>query len=144
MSTYTWKITDPSLVEQMKNAKNERGWTSPTFSASGFRWYCIVYPNGIRKSATGYVGLYLYLSFVPPKVKSISIGFELRLLETDTYFNANRSFDKDNTAFGWTVKRVAIKHIQHLSTLTFTTKVDVHGAIDHEDNDITNWYISTD
>eukprot|EP01083_Nonionella_stella_P268579 908026_1 len=144
MSTYTWKITDPSLVKQMKNAKNTSNWISPTFSAGGFRWYLEVNPNGTRESSLGYVKVYLYLACLPPKVKSIQIGYELCLIETDTVHNGSKTFDKDNMNWGWFAKKLQTKKIQNLTTLTFSTKVDIYGVFDHEDNDITNLYVGTD
>eukprot|EP01083_Nonionella_stella_P176760 619336_1 len=142
MTTYTWKITDPSLVQQMKNAKNESKWSSPTFAAGGFKWYLDVYPNGLDKSVKGYVDLFLYLAFVPPKVKSIPARYELRLIETDTFYKNRKSFDKSEMNSGWT-RKLLHNQIQNLSTLTFSAKVDVLGVIDHEDNVITSWSVNT-
>eukprot|EP01083_Nonionella_stella_P147601 466041_1 len=143
MTTYTWKITDPSLVQQMKNSKNESKWSSPTFAAGGFKWYLDVYPNGLDKSVKGYVDLFLYLAFVPPKVKSIPARYELRLIETDTFYKNRKSFDKSEMNSGWT-RKLLHNQIQNLSTLTFSAKVDVLGVIDHEDNDITSLYVCMD
>eukprot|EP01083_Nonionella_stella_P128901 390703_1 len=114
MSTYTWKVTDPSLVQQMKNAKNKAKWKSPTFSAGGFRVYLNVYPSGSIKSLVGYVNVYLNLACLPPKVKSIQIGYELRLIEADTVDTANTTFDKDNMNWGWKAKQLQTKKIQNL------------------------------
>eukprot|EP01083_Nonionella_stella_P000639 1794_1 len=141
MTTYTWEIRDPSLVQQMKNAKNNSKWSSPTFTAGGFKWYLNVYPNG-NKSAKGYVDNFLYLAFLPPKVKSIRARWELRLIETDTVDNVPNSFDKSNLSWGWK-RKLLHNQIQNLSTLTFSAKVDVHGVIDHEDNVITSWSVNT-
>eukprot|EP01083_Nonionella_stella_P176759 619334_1 len=146
MTTYTWKITDPSLVQQMKNAKNESKWTSPTFSAGGFKWYLDVYPNGIDKSWKGYVDHFLFLAFLPPKVKSIRVRYELRLMETDSvdkHSGHSKSFDKSNMNWGWS-RKLLHNQIQNLRTLTFSAKVDVLGVIDHEDNDITSLYVCMD
>eukprot|EP01083_Nonionella_stella_P080488 221231_1 len=140
MSTYTWKITDPSLVQQMKNAKNKSRWKSPIFSAGGFKWYLDVYPNGSRESSLGYVNVYLYLACLPPKVKSIQMAREFHLIETDTVNNGNESFHKDFMNCGWLAKQLQTKKIQNLTTLTFSAKVDIYGVFDHEDNDITNLY----
>eukprot|EP01083_Nonionella_stella_P080487 221228_1 len=144
MSTYTWKNKDPSLVEQMKNAKNKLNWKSPTFSAGGFRWHLDVYPNGDRESAQGYVDVYLNLACLPPKVKSIQIGYELRLVEAYTFLNTNKTFDKDNMNWSWKAKQLQTNTIQNLTTLTFSAKVEIYGVFDHEDNDITNLYLGTD
>eukprot|EP01083_Nonionella_stella_P179101 634752_1 len=144
MSTYTWKITDPSLVQQMKNAKNKSSWKSPTFSAGGFRWNLHVYPNGNKESLVGYVHPNLFLACLPPKVKSIHIGYQLCLIETDSIYNANKAFDKDNTNSGWLPKQLQTNKIQNLSTFTFSAKIDINGVFDHDDNDITNLYVGTD
>eukprot|EP01083_Nonionella_stella_P167054 560460_1 len=142
MSTYTWKITDPSLVRSMKNAKNGAKWKSPVFSIGGFRWYLAVWPNGSRAVDNGYVRLFLYLAFLPPKVKSITVRRELRLIETDTRYNGDRTYEKGHMNGGKT-KILKTENIQNLITLTFSVKIDVYGVIDHEDNDVTNQYINT-
>eukprot|EP01083_Nonionella_stella_P179099 634743_1 len=144
MSTYTWKNKDPSLVEQMKNAKNKLNWKSPTFSAGGFRWHLDVYPNGDRESAQGYVDVYLNLACLPPKVKSIQIGYELCLIETGTVFKGNKTFEKEHINAGGFSKQLQTNTIQNLTTLTFSAKVEIYGVFDHEDNDITNLYVGTD
>eukprot|EP01083_Nonionella_stella_P128899 390701_1 len=131
MSTYTWKITDPSLVRQMKNAKNLSSWKSPPFSAGGFRWYLVVYPNGCVEKWQGYVDLCLKIACLPPKVKSIQVGSELCLIDTDTIHNFNKTFDKDKMNWGWYAKQLQTNTIQNLTTLTFSAKVDLYGAFDH-------------
>eukprot|EP01083_Nonionella_stella_P128898 390699_1 len=115
MSTYTWKITDPSLVRQMKNAKNLSSWKSPPFSAGGFRWYLVVYPNGCVEKWQGYVDLCLKIACLPPKVKSIQVGYELRVIETGTLNTQNKAFDKDNMILGWSPKQLQTNNIQNLS-----------------------------
>eukprot|EP01083_Nonionella_stella_P308142 1085950_1 len=144
MSTYTWKITDTSLVQQMKNAKNKAKWNSSAFSAGGFRWYLEVNPNGTRESSLGYVKVYLYLACLPPKVKSIQIGYELCLIETGTVFKGNKTFEKEHINAGGFSKQLQTNTIQNLTTLTFSAKINIYGVFDHEDNDITNLYVGTD
>eukprot|EP01083_Nonionella_stella_P027017 74297_1 len=138
MSTYTWKITDPSLVRQIKNAKNKAQWTSPTFAGGGFRWYLDFRPNGQTNKLMGCAMVFLCLASLPPKVKSIQIRTEYHLLETNTVHNTSNTFDKDGMSWGWTSTHLQTKEIQNLTTLTLSVKIDVGGVYDHEDNDITN------
>eukprot|EP01083_Nonionella_stella_P016795 46881_1 len=141
MSTYTWKI-EPSLVRSMKNASNGAVWTSPVFSSCGFRWYLEVQPN--HSDAKGHVQIFLYLVFLPPKVKSILIRREIRLTETGTSYTSNKAYDKDNMNWGsWPFRTLKIAQIQNVTTLTFSAKIDIGGVIDIEDNDITNQYMNT-
>eukprot|EP01083_Nonionella_stella_P100143 282090_1 len=100
MSTYTWKITDPSLVRQIKNAKNMAQWTSPTFAGGGFRWYLDFRPNGYDNKSMGYAVIFLRLASLPPKVKSVEVRKELHLIETNTVHNTSNTFDKDNMSWG--------------------------------------------
>eukprot|EP01083_Nonionella_stella_P147006 463116_1 len=150
MSTYTWKITDPSLVRQIKNAKNNARWSSPMFSSCGFRWYLDFTPNSSRNTNKShdfkrikYAIIFLCLASLPPKVKSIQIRKELRLIETNSVANSSNTFEKDNTSWGWSVTQLKTKEIQDLTTLTLSAKIDICGVYDHEDNDITNQYINT-
>eukprot|EP01083_Nonionella_stella_P281697 958619_1 len=143
MSTYTWKITDPSLVRQIKNAKNKAQWSSPMFSGGGFRWFLDFSPNGYDNTNIGYAYTFLRLASLPPKVKSIQIAKELRLIETNTMHNESTAYEKGRKSIGWRSTELQTKEIQNLTTLTFSVKIDVGGVYDHEDNDITNQYINT-
>eukprot|EP01083_Nonionella_stella_P151616 484673_1 len=148
MSTYTWKITDPSVVRSMKNAKNGAKWTSPMFSIDGFRWRLEVYPNGHRNrskknNSIGSAKLFLGLTFLPPKVKSVQIGKELRLIETDTKRISDSTYSKDDMCWGWKTKTLETEKLLNLTTLTFSVTIEVCGVIDNEDNDISNQYINT-
>eukprot|EP01083_Nonionella_stella_P058334 152814_1 len=109
MSTYTWKIADPSLVRQIKNAKNKAQWSSPMFSGGGFRWFLDFSPNGYDNTNIGYAYTFLRLASLPPKVKSIQIGKELRLIETDAGNSASNIFDKDNMNQGWQATQLQTK-----------------------------------
>eukprot|EP01083_Nonionella_stella_P183380 662534_1 len=144
MSTYTWKITDPSLVRQMKNAKMKAHWSSPMFSGGGFRWYLDFYPNGDRNERIGYAIIFMRLTFLPPKVKSIQIAKELRLIETNTVSTASvDTYEKVHMTWGWKPTQLQTKEIQNLTTFTFSAKINVCGVYDHEDNDLSNQYINT-
>eukprot|EP01083_Nonionella_stella_P288469 981604_1 len=143
MSTYTWEITDPSLVQRMKNAKNMAQWTSPIFSRGGFRWYLDFRPNGHTNKFMGCAMIFVQLASLPPKVKSIEIAKELRLFETDTTSNMSHTYDKGTMSLGWQATQLQTKEIQNLNTLTLSVKIEVFGVYDHEDNDITNQYINT-
>eukprot|EP01083_Nonionella_stella_P027014 74290_1 len=140
MSTYTWEITDPSLVQQMKNAKNKAQWTSPMFSGGGFRWYLKFRPNGNTNKLMGWVIISLCLASLPPKVKSIQIRKEFRLIETDAGHSANSTYAKGTMSLGWQATQLQTKEIQNLTTFTFSAKINVCGVYDHENNDITNQY----
>eukprot|EP01083_Nonionella_stella_P270394 915604_1 len=140
MSTFTWKI-DSSLMLSMKNAMTTSEWKSPAFSIGGFRWHLNVYPNGKNSNSNGYVSLYLNLAFLPPKVQSLSIRQELCLIETDAMRSLEHTYHKGSMMWG-NSKTLETESLQHLTTLTFTAKIDVDGVLDHEDNDITNQYIS--
>eukprot|EP01083_Nonionella_stella_P288471 981610_1 len=143
MSTYTWKITDPSLVRQIKNAKNNAKWSSPTFAGGGFRWYLDFRPNGHTNKYMGYAIIFLCLASLPPKVKSIQIRKEFRLIETDAGHSANSTYAKGTMSLGWQATQLQTKEIQNLTAFTFSVKIDICGVYDHEDNDITNQYINT-
>eukprot|EP01083_Nonionella_stella_P272331 923403_1 len=106
MSTYTWKMTDPSLIRSMKHAKNGSQCKSPIFSIGGFRWYLDVFPNGHKKDNNGYVELFLQLAFLPPKVKALQIQQKLRLVETDTIKSDTDTYEKGDMNMGWGLTRL--------------------------------------
>eukprot|EP01083_Nonionella_stella_P149399 474449_1 len=142
-SSKRWKTTDPSLVRQFKTAKQNSNWCSPMFSFGGLRWFLRLHPNGYSTKSKGYAMLALHLAFLPPKVKSIKIAKDLRMIETDTVCISTTTFDEDKMNWGWNLKQLQTKAIQNLTTFTFSVKIEVCGVVDHEDNDITNQYINT-
>eukprot|EP01083_Nonionella_stella_P145379 455362_1 len=101
MSTYTWKLTDPSLVRHIKNAKNKSEWSSPTFSGGGFRWYLDFRPNRHTNKSMGYAVIFLCLASLPPKVKSVQVRKELHLIETNSVANKSNAFEKGHMSWGW-------------------------------------------
>eukprot|EP01083_Nonionella_stella_P300816 1028817_1 len=103
----------------------------------------IFFPNGNNKKSIRYVTTFLRLASLPPKVKSIQIARELRLIETNTVNNASSTFEKLNMDWGWPVTQLQTKEMQNLTTFTLSVKIDICGVYDHEDNDITNQYINT-
>eukprot|EP01083_Nonionella_stella_P175571 611812_1 len=127
----------------MKNVKLEDKWKSPIFSIGGFRWVFSVYPNGHHNDANGYMSVVLYLAFLPPKVKSIQVEKELRVIESDTVFSSNNRYEKSKMNWAWPFKILKTENIQNFTTFTFSVKIDVCGVVDHDDNDITNQYIGT-
>eukprot|EP01084_Bolivina_argentea_P069396 126274_1 len=92
--TYKWQITDASMIKQMKNAKNGDDWASPIFSACGFKWKLKVYTNSATADTKGNVNFFLYLVFVPPKVKSIVVEFRYGLLEVKKITNSSSTYDE--------------------------------------------------
>eukprot|EP01083_Nonionella_stella_P226790 805101_1 len=118
-------------------------WASPMFSGGGFRWYLDFSPNGSTNMLAGYAHMFLRLAALPPKVKSMQIGRELRLIETNTVANATITYEKERMSCGWFETQLQTKKLQNLTTITLSVKIDVCGVYDHEDNDITNQYINT-
>ena len=139
-SSYTWKISDPLTLNEMKSAKNEDEWKSDVFSAEGFRWYLCVCPNGNSPANAGYVSFYLNLALLPPKIKQIHVRFELILSETETKAVPDIAFNVDS--MDWGLHRYTLRNgtIQKSDELTFCVNIQLYGIIDKDDNDITSKY----
>ena len=144
MSTFMWKITDPSMVKKMKNAQNERSWLSPMFSACGLRWRLKTYPNGHDIEGKGFCGLYLYLLSLPHKISTVVVSSKLSLNETNTIYHGNQCFNPGiSMNWGWTRYQLRTSEMQNLNTFTFTVSIEILGVFDTANNDITRQFIQS-
>merc|ERR1712176_422857 len=89
MGSYTWKITDPSLLQQIKSAKPGNEFKSDKFSLFGFKWYLELNPNGINHSRKGNVSIFLYLMASSPKIHSLTFKRKCTLIEDGSSYSGS-------------------------------------------------------
>eukprot|EP01084_Bolivina_argentea_P002133 3927_1 len=130
--TYKWQITDPSMLKQMKNAKNMDEWTSPIFSACSFRWRLEVLPNGYNEATEGSTNFFVRLVFLPPKVQSIVVALKYGLLEVRQITNSTKKYDKP-LSYGWHSNLLPAVKLKNLNTLTFVAKIELVAVFDKND-----------
>eukprot|EP01084_Bolivina_argentea_P036048 66723_1 len=142
MTSYTWKVTDATLLNKIKSAANKDLFSSPSFTICNLRWYLELYPNGTDESSKGCCNLFLYLIMLPKKVSKIIFRRRLKHQETDTLSNIQTSFKEGDTSTGWSDSKLKTNKIQKYNTLTFSVDIQILGIFDQDENDITNQYLS--
>eukprot|EP01083_Nonionella_stella_P029019 79979_1 len=81
-SSYTWRITDETLITQMKNAKRNQSFLSPSFRLFNLTFQLEFFPNGQTKTK-GNVELFLMICGLSPKVHSINMWRKSSFVEVD-------------------------------------------------------------
>eukprot|EP01084_Bolivina_argentea_P076654 138945_1 len=81
-SSYTWRITDETLITQMKNAKPNQPFLSPSFRLFNLTFQLEFLPNGQTKTK-GNAHLFLNLCGLSPKVHSINMWRKYKFVEVD-------------------------------------------------------------
>eukprot|EP01084_Bolivina_argentea_P036042 66708_1 len=142
MQSYTWKITDATLLKQMKCAANGKCFNSPTFTLCNLRCYFDFYPNGGRKSAEGSCDLYVILVMLPTNASKIVLRRKLTNQESGRFSLTKTTLTQDDASTGWPSGRLKTNEIQKFNTLTFTVDLEMLGVSDQDGNDITNQYLS--
>merc|ERR1719295_1437855 len=84
-STYTWNISDPSLIQKLKSAKPGVDFYSPVFSQYNLRWQLEIWPNGSSDDDDhrGAFEVYVNLVSLPPSIKQVEIRRIIQLTGTD-------------------------------------------------------------
>eukprot|EP01084_Bolivina_argentea_P275733 470314_1 len=97
---YVWKIMD---LKQIKNAHNGEYFESDIFNICEYIWRLRLYPNGIEKDQMGDSKLQLYLNELPNEynIKSVSIEFQFKIKETETFYLNLAQFRDGNLCKGW-------------------------------------------
>eukprot|EP01084_Bolivina_argentea_P036049 66724_1 len=142
MTSYTWKVTDATLLNKIKSAANKDLFSSPSFTICNLRWYLALYPNGTDKSSEGCFNLFLRLVMLPKKVLKIIFRRKLKIEETDTLSHIRKTFQEGHTNTGWPDSTLKTNEIQPFNTLTFSVDIEILGIFDQDENDITNQYLS--
>eukprot|EP01083_Nonionella_stella_P123907 373706_1 len=136
---YTWNITDPTVIQQIKTAKPGQLFKSPVFTMFNFRWILELYPNGHASEYIGEAQVFLELIGLSEKIKSVGIGRQYTLEELDACYHTNRVFTHENMSGGtWSTGTVTTQDLQKCIQFTFKVNADLHAVFDKDDNDITS------
>ena len=140
MESYTWKISDPSLVKHLRAAEDCQEFFSPTFSMFNMRWQLKLIPTVIDEQVTK-TQIFLHLRALPPKVHLLQIGRTYTMWQGDAKHSYDSEITRDKMyTLSWT-KNDAISARQAIvkySEYTFKVEVELLGAYDKEQNLITN------
>eukprot|EP01084_Bolivina_argentea_P118177 209733_1 len=91
-SSYQWNITNPSLIKQIKNAKNGKQFVSEIFELCTLNWRIEINPNGCAKERAGSFDVFLKLMSISSKWKNLTINRTIESPETSSSFTTIDSY----------------------------------------------------
>eukprot|EP01083_Nonionella_stella_P216358 777829_1 len=144
--SYTWNITDPTFITQIKTAKFGQRFKSPIFSMFDLRWFCQLYPNGQHEQRRGTTTMFVFLIALSKNVESIRINRTFRFVELDIT-DRDRFMTVSHEEMhlsSWPAGTVKTQDIQQCTQFTFKVDVELHAVFDKDDNDITNCYLQNE
>ena len=143
MASYSWSITDKSLLQQVKSAKNGKMFKSPLFNAFNHRWYLKLAPN-YEVAKQGTVQFWLYMVDMPLKVQYLRLDRTQSFIEGDYCDEGFVNTIKQDqlAASSWPNDAVKPGDLQKHDRLTFKVEFDILAAYDQDDKDILNLFQS--
>eukprot|EP01084_Bolivina_argentea_P192964 331150_1 len=136
-SSYTWRTTDETLITQMKNAKQNKPFLSPSFRLFNLTFQLQFLPNG-QSNAEGNADLFLNICGLSPKVHSINLWRKYRFVEVDAERAGNSEITREQMyCASWPVGRVKTTDIQKLNQITLKVDVKLFNVFDIDGKDIT-------
>eukprot|EP01084_Bolivina_argentea_P292355 502584_1 len=82
--TYTWRITDPQIVDSMLHAEYKQVFKSEIFEIANLKWQLLLYPNGHEPKWKGSFCLRVKPIGIPQMISKIVFFRNIRILETGT------------------------------------------------------------
>eukprot|EP01084_Bolivina_argentea_P095319 171395_1 len=82
--TYTWRITDPQIVDSMLHAEYKQVFKSEIFEIANLKWQVLLYPNGHEPKWKGSFCIRLKPIHIPQMISKIVFFRQFRILETGT------------------------------------------------------------
>jgi len=141
-ASYSWKITDHSLVKQIKEARAGQSFYSPTFLLFNLGWKMEIIPNNL-KNGQSKTSMYLCLKALPPNVKLIQLERTYSIGEDLVYTNDSRLSHNSMWCKSWTNNEgiYARSIIENNNEFTFKIDIELYAVYDQNDNDITHKYL---
>eukprot|EP01084_Bolivina_argentea_P045891 84469_1 len=140
--SYTWQITDPILITQIKTATPKQRFASPAFRLFNFVWELNLFPNGDTNSNSGMVKIYLRTCGLSKKISSINTRIRYCFVEGDKSKAANAKITQDKPEAGsWKNGTMKTSDFQKWDQLTFKIEITLYNVFNTEQDDITNKYL---
>eukprot|EP01084_Bolivina_argentea_P176516 305441_1 len=137
--SYTWNITDPSIVNKIKNAKRGESTNSDMFRMYGFNWYMKFYKEW--QTWPGNAMLFLYLANLPPKISQISVKRCISIKEFNFQFSKTFRFNTTKASgAGWPKNTLLTNSVKNFDRLTIQCDIQILNIYDKNGNNVTDQY----
>eukprot|EP01084_Bolivina_argentea_P176518 305444_1 len=120
--SYTWNITDPSIVNKIKNAKGEQT-TGDIFRMHGFNWYMMFYKEW--QTWPGNAMLFLYLANLPPKISQISVKRWIHIKELNFQYATTSVFKHNDLNDGFPKNILHTSSVKNFDKLTIRCDIQI-------------------
>ena len=87
-STYWWIISNQYQLNRIRSAKNSMPFNSKIISIGIFKWFLILYPNGINKRTNGKLWLGLKLLYFPSILTKAIFKYTIKFHEMNKIITA--------------------------------------------------------
>eukprot|EP01084_Bolivina_argentea_P004854 9185_1 len=144
MESYTWKVTDKTLIRQIKSTKQGECFSSQPFRLFNLSFQLEVYPNGVTTGGehAGNVKLFLHIRGLSPNVHSINLNRRCKFVEAATVVDSDCNITQEHMyCTSWRLGSVKTADIQKLNQMTFKVDVMLFTVFDKDGEDITNKYL---
>ena len=122
--SFTWKITDSSMVGKILNAKNGEKFESDPFMISRTKCQLEIYPNGHTQEISGYFVIFLKIVSIPKYVQCINIGRIFRVLENKAAAGYQKKYVNTQEPDYWT-RKCPLAELQAINPNTINVQVDI-------------------
>ena len=130
--SYTWNV-DEITLQQMKDSKNKRQFSSPTFDIAGLTWCLQAYPNGNAKEKEGSFELFVKSIHMPSDWDHIECCIKSECNESLSRYLTYRPYKKGESR-GWPKKTMLFSEVKTLNSISFTIQIFVHRIVLKQDN----------
>eukprot|EP01084_Bolivina_argentea_P126562 224082_1 len=138
-SWYTWIITDPSMLQKIKNAECGESFQTDYFEIHPLpvKWRIKLYSNGLNKNNKGNLQLYVDIKLLLQRLSHITVSFELLFHQVmQSWTPSNLIFDGGGGHGSYCMSY--FQDIQKFDKLSFRFYVRNYCIYGKDGNDITH------
>ena len=146
-STYSWNVSDPSVIQKMKAAKHGVRFFSPIFKLHNLRWQVEIWPNGQSDKSEGKTQTFINLVSLPPSIRQITVRRTQELLGTDARTTTSRDLNKDRMycpSWHESDAKTVRGFIMKKDHFVINVDIQILTMYDEENNEVSDQYLSVE
>lgn len=145
-NSYSWNITDKSLIQRMKNETGHRWFRGPIFSAFAFKWRIVVAPNGHKSANINTVSFMLELVSIPPKIREVKMNWKSEFVSSDGNYKYEKMSVFSSNRFlvaTWDKSMMSTEEFRQFQKFEFIVYLELIHVHSTDNDDITSEYQKT-
>eukprot|EP01084_Bolivina_argentea_P105440 188802_1 len=129
--SYTWNVTDPSIINKIKNAKTGESIESDLFKMHGFNWYLAFFKEGL--TWPGNANVVLFLTDLPPKISQMSVKRWISIKELNLQYTNTSLFKNKSMNWGFRKNTLLTSSVKNFDRLTIQCDIQILNIYDKND-----------